>query len=492
MNTSKPSADNDEATYLAPSKQSYRAMLLVAAALSTYLTIPLVSGGRLLVPSVSTVALMPLLFLIVYRDLTTADKVFIPKVTFVLLLSIVLSPGHAYLTEKLLSVVQCCLALSVTVMTVRLMLQMRREVLERALQVLWGLLLAGSVLEVTGLTRELSDAFRVWAYEGTYTLYDGDARDINFVGWVRPKVFSIEPSVVTKMFVALINSWLLVRVTGMKAAIVAIATGAMFVIMGSPMLVVSAAITLTILVWNRQTSIRTRVVTVLATLLVSVLFMSFFGETAMSTLDVRLQRIGSIQADGQLEQRSENLRAVVPWLTLVNTWSRWPIFGVGFGGKEVVLEESRLSDTNYRFAMGANAAAEVWTYLGLLGGAWFIWLLLREASQTGVRLPAMMLAVVFLFSMLMGGLDSFRYWGHITLLWGALAVADSNVPGVGNFNRSKGSREQIDERASAPEGGNNRVQSTGSAASSCLLENERRVPRQRPDARQPQEHPINY
>ena len=416
-------------------------MLLVAAVISTYLAIPLVSGGRLLLPSASTFALMPLLFLVVYRDLTPADKTFLPKIVFVLLLSLLLSPGHEYVTEKFLSVVQFCLALAVTIMTVRLMLQMRLEVLERALLSLWCLLLAGSVLEITGLTRELSDAFRIWAYEGTYTLYDGDVRDINMVGWVRPKVFSVEPSVVTKMFVVLINAWLLVRVTGLKGAIVAVATGAMFVIMGSPMLVVSIAITLTILVWNRQASVRSRVATVLATLAASVLFLVFFGETAISTLDDRIERIGSVQADGQLERRSENLRAVVPWVTLVNTWSRWPIFGVGFGGKEVVVEKSQFSNTNYRVAMGANAAAETGTYLGLLGGAWFIWLLLRHTSHTGVRSLVVMLAVMFLFSMLMGGLDSFRYWGHIALFWGALAAAGSNDRGVANFAQSETSRE---------------------------------------------------
>jgi hypothetical protein len=191
------------------------------------------------------------------------------------------------------------------------------------------------------------------------------------------------------------------------------------------MLVVSIAITLTILVWNRQASVRSRVATVLATMVASVLFLTFFGETAVSTLDSRFERIGSVQADGQLEHRSENLRAVVPWVTLINTWSRWPIFGVGFGGKEVVLEESGMATTNYRFAMGSNAAAEVGTYLGLLGGAWFIWLLMRQASHTGVRSLTVLLAAAFLFSLLMGGLDSFRYWGHIALLWGALAVADS-------------------------------------------------------------------
>jgi hypothetical protein len=261
------------------------------------------------------------------------------------------------------------------------------------------------------------------------------------------------------MFVALINSWLLVRVTGRKAAIVAVATGAMLVIMGSPMLAVSAAITLIILVWNRLASVRTRVATVLATLVAGVLFVSFFGETAMSTLDTRVQRIGSVQADGQIELRSENLRAVIPWLALVDTWSRWPIFGVGFGGKEVVLEESRFHETNYRFAMCANAAAEVGTYLGLLGGPWFIWLLLSEASQTGVRRLVVMLAIAFLFSMLLGGLDSFRYWGHIALLWGALAVADSNGSGVANPTRAKSSRaSSFDERAPVPKGRSSRAQ----------------------------------
>ena len=454
MNASKPSAvKNYEATRVAPRWQSYRALLLVAAVLSTYLAIPLVSGGRLLVPSVTTVALMPLLFLIVYRDLSPADLVFLPKITFILFLSILFSPGHEYVTEKFLSVVQFCLAISVTIMTVRLMLQMSPKAIERALAALWSLLLAGSILEITGLTQDLSDTFRFWAYEGTYTLYDADLRDINMVGWVRPKVFSVEPSVVTKMFIALINSWLLVRVTGMKGAVVAVATGAMFVIMGSPMLVVSIAITLTILVWNRQASARSRVATVLATLVASVLFLSFFGDTAMSTLDARMARIGSVQADGQLEQRSENLRAIVPWVTLVNTWSSWPVFGVGFGGKEVVVEVSNLSNSNYRFAMGANAAAEVGTYLGLLGGTLFIWLLLRQAYHTGVQSLAMMLAVVFLFSLLMGGVDSFRYWGHIALLWGALAVAGSTGPGVASLARSKASTRSsnFDERAALNE-----------------------------------------
>ena len=456
--TSEPPASVHEAVGIEPSRQSYRAILLVVAALASYLYLPLLSGGRLLIPSFPTVALMPLLYLTVRRNLSMADKLFLPKITFVLLLSIALSPGYAYLEEKFLSLVQFCLAMIATVMTVRLMQQMRREVLERALLVVWCLLLVGSVLEVAGLTREISDAFRTRVYEEMYTLYDGDLRDISFVGWVRPKVFSTEPSCVTKMFIVSINAWLLIRVTRIKAATVAAATGAMFVIMGSPMFVVSVAMTLAILVWNPLASLQTRVATILATLVVSILFVTFFGETAFSTVETRIQHIGTTEPGGQLEMRSENLRAVIPWVSLLSNLSRWPIFGVGFGGKEVVLEESGLDLMSYKRVMGANASAEVWTYLGLLGGTWFIWLLLKQASQTGVRRLGLMLITVFLFSQLMGALDSFRYWGHVALLWGALAVADSNGNGAVNSPRSKGSRpSSIDKRTLVPKGRNSKI-----------------------------------
>jgi hypothetical protein len=427
MTTNEPIGGGSKATTTAAGLQLYRALLLLAVALSAYLYLPLISGGRLIIPSYPTVALIPLLFLAVHKDLSLADKLFLPKITFILLLSIALSPGYAQLTEKFLSLVQFCLALAVAVMTVRLMQQLHLHTLERVLLALWCLLLAGSALEVLGITRGISDAFRAWAYQDMYTLYDGDLRDITFVGWVRPKVFATEPSAVSKMFIASINAWLLVRVTGTKAAVVAAFTGVMFMIMGSPMFVVSGVITLAILVWNKAANAGTRVAMVLAALIVSVLFVTFFGETAFSTLESRVDRIGETEATGELEIRSENLRSIIPWITLGETLSRWPIFGVGFGGKEIVLAESALSEEhfNYRQAMGANAVAQVGIYLGLLGGALFVWLLLKEASRTGARRLGLMLAIIFLFSMLMGGLDSFRYWGHIALLWGALAIADS-------------------------------------------------------------------
>ena len=177
------------------------------------------------------------------------------------------------------------------------------------------------------------------------------------------------------MFIVSINAWLLVRVTRVKAAIVAVSTASMFVIMGSPMFVVSVAITLTVLVWDPRASIRTRVAMVLATLVISVAFLVMFGGTALSTLETRVGNIGATDSTGQLERRSENVRAVTPWIALVNTMGRWPIFGVGFGGKEVVFDTSVIPASTSKEAIGGNAVTQVGMYLGVLGGTWFIWLL---------------------------------------------------------------------------------------------------------------------
>ena len=418
--TADKSVDHGGRMEVASNLQWYQAALLILIAWSTYTSVPLLSGGRLLVPSFPTVALIPVLLLTAWQKVSKADEVFLLKITFVLLLSMLLSPGYEYLQEKFLGLIQCSMAIGVTILTVRLMQQMRRESLERTLLVLWCLIVFGCILEVVGLTRDISDSFREWAYVGMFTLIDSDLRDINMVGWARPKLFSSEPSHVTKFFIAAINSWLLVRVTWNRVAVVAGATLAMIVIMGSPMLVVSAAITVAIVLWDRRAHLRTKVAMILATLLIGGLFGVYSGGSVYSSIANRLMNVGPIQVGDDLS--SEDSRIVYPYVILVDTWRRWPLFGVGISGKEVVLESGRFGDD-----LGNNAMAEMWTYLGLVGGVLFIYVLLRQAYQTGVDRLGLLVVTVALFSQLMGGFVAFRSWGFIALIWGALAVADTQA-----------------------------------------------------------------
>ncbi len=407
----------------------FAAVLLLLVACCTYLQVPLVAGGRLLVPSFPTVALAPIIFLVVQRSISTADVVFICKIAFVLLLSIALSPGYSHVQEKFLSMVQFLMAITAAVLIVKLMQKVPRPTLERVLFVLWCLIVIGSILEVMGVIRVQSDAFRAWAYESTFGLYDADMRDVNMVGWERPKLFSEEPSHLTKFFIATINAWLLVRVTGVKAIVAAVATLAMLVIMGSPMLVVSGAITMAIVVWNQQARVGARVLAVAAVLVVGVVVGAYFAETAFSKIATRLSNVNETSTEESADEMSgDERRIILPYSTLIDTWLSAPLFGVGVGGKEVLAQRGTTKSSKSTRIKGNNVLADIGIYLGIVGGTMFVYVVWQQFRRSGVRRFSLLAVLLLLFSQLMGGIDTFRFWGFIALFWGALTVADATAP----------------------------------------------------------------
>lgn len=413
---------------VAQKSQWFRTGLLLLIAVCTYAHVPLVSGGRLLVPSFPTVALTPLLFFVVFKDITLADVVFVLKVAFVLLLSIALSPGYAHVEQKFLAMAQFLLAVGVAVLIVRLMLQLPVKSLERGLFVLMCLIVVGSVLEVLGVIRASSDAFRAWAYEDLYGIYDADLRDVNLVGWLRPKLFSEEPSHVTKFFIATANAWLLVRVTWRKAVVVAGATVVMLVIMGSPMLLVSALITLSIVALNQRQRLSSRVVTLAVVLLVGACIGAYIAGSTFSTAVTRVTNVTSKAEDaGSGGESGDERRMVLPYLVLADTIMRSPLFGAGVGGKEVIAEVRDVSANSSTMVIGNNALAAIGIFLGLIGGALFIYFVFKHMRQMGVQRIGLLAVILALFSQLMGGIDSFRYWGFVALLWGAMAIGDGGT-----------------------------------------------------------------
>ena len=412
---------------VAATSQGFRSALLLAVVVSAYLSIPLVAGGRVLVPSVLTVALAPILMLSVWSRFTTTDAVFMLKISFVLLVSIALSPGYVYLNSKLMALAQLCAGLLVVLLTVRLMQHLGARSVERLLLLLWVSIVVGCVLEIAGITREYSDAFRDWAYGSTDEIYDGDARDTNMVGWPRPKLFSVEPSHVSKLFVIVVNAWLLLRVTWPKTWIAGVATVFMIVVMGSPILVVSIGMTFLIVLWNQRARAGAKVAMVLAMLLVAIYFGFQDGDSPFATVADRLEGINTDPTErddlGSVEQRT-----IYPFLVLLDTWSRWPFFGVGIGGKDVVFEHSLVELNEATNAMGKNIVGELGISLGLVGASVFLLLLLKHAHYTGVKRVGLFGILFMMTSLLMGGLVTFRYWGLVAILWGAMALADADSP----------------------------------------------------------------
>jgi len=404
--------------------QWFSAALLLLIAWCTYLHIPLAPGGRLLVPSYPTVALLPVIFLTVRQDIKSSDVMFLLKITFLLLVSIALSPGYSFVQEKLFAAIQFVMAVAAAVLIVKIMQALTRQTVERVLLVIWCAILVGCILEISGVTRAASDAFREWAYSSTYGLYDADLRDVNMVGWLRPKLFSSEPSHVTKFFIASINAWLLIRVTIQKAIVAAGATVVMLVIMGSPMLLISGLISLAILMWDQRAKLSARIMIIAATVLVGIAVGAYVAQSTFSNVATRVSNVDETAAAPGNKLSGDERRIVLPYLTLIETWKNLPLFGVGVGGKEVVAQRGSSNFQSSSYIKGNNALADVGIYLGIVGGAVFFALLVRQARRSGVERVFLWLVLFVCFSQLMGGIDTFRYWGFIALLWGALAIAD--------------------------------------------------------------------
>jgi len=161
-----------------------------------------------------------------------------------------------------------------------------------------------------------------------------------------------------------------------------------------------------------------------------VIAVSLVPADALSGFTERLSMIWN--GLGDYERTSASLRLVYPYVTLIDTWLNWPLFGVGISGKEVVADQTRLVLDRPIEAIGNNAMGELGTYLGIIGSFLFLFLMSRHLRHTGVRRLGLMLLLVVFFSQLMGGLESIRYWGYVGLFWGALTVSDSGLDAAAN------------------------------------------------------------
>jgi hypothetical protein len=127
----------------------------------------------------------------------------------------------------------------------------------------------------------------------------------------------------------------------------------------------------------------------------------------------------------------------LPYSVLVDTVFKSPLFGAGVGGKEVVADARNMAAISSTRVIGNNALASIVIFLGVIGGGLFVYFVLAHMRHTGVRQIGLLVVLLVMFSQLMGGIDTFRYWGFVSLIWGALAAsnvaADLGTPAAEPF-----------------------------------------------------------
>ncbi|MCC6503778.1 MAG: O-antigen ligase family protein [Deltaproteobacteria bacterium] len=378
------------------------------------------------IPSFLTVFSIPFLFVICRKNIYKSDVSFLLKITGVLFLSAVLSPGKAYIGQKFIGILQTTVSITGGVLIFKLLEPLQKEKLKKMLFILVIALIIGSLLEVAGLIKGLSDAFRNAVYTGEYKVYENELRDIALAGFSRPKLFTSEPSLLAIGFFVVLNSWLMLDLRRTNFLLAVFATLCMLYITGSPVLIISLFVSFIMIFMRiRRTINRIYIILFCTASLAFVIMLLYLTTDLLSFFLTRWQ--ASVRHSGTYNITSENLRMVFPYLTLIDVMRTSPLFGTGISGKELLDVYSTLPISAEQ-AFGNNNFAAFFIYLGTIGAVTFIYVFKKYLVRKGVKNLLLLLIIIAGLSQSMGAFESPRFWGYIFLIIGVNFKASEESP----------------------------------------------------------------
>ena len=295
---------------------------------------------------------------------------------------------------------------------------------------LWMIFVVGGVFLETEFSafRAMSDAFRYAVFEGRF-IYDSEVRDLREYGFVRPKLFTQEPSHVAKAFVVFGAGWYVLAARWRLPLLLA-CTALVTLFLGSPIILLVLP-----LAWflDRVASGRSVSGVVAAGLPVLGIIAIAIGQV----FSTRLARILSGQ-DASFVVRYQG-----PYEVALKTIEQYPIFGIGIGAKEALWEQIHVVYSpffrsewgaswlysNYLSILG-NAFANSLAFFGIVGAVIFYLLIAQWANRFDIK-ALVSLPVVLLFFQLDGALEGLRMWASIALVLGCYALANRNNFGKG-------------------------------------------------------------
>ena len=288
-------------------------------------------------------------------------------------------------------------------------------------------IVVGIILEtVFSPLRDLSNEFRNVVFEGRF-IYAGDARDLQDYGFVRPKLFTQEPSHVAKAFIVFGAGWYVLSSSRRRLGVLLICTVLVTVFLGSPfgLLVLPVAWLLSRMASKAH------------------LFKLFAaGIPVVGLIAIALTQLFSARFEKILSGTDASFfsRFQGPYEVALGSLEQYPIFGVGIGAKEALQETvltayglyfgSRSNQTwlsqNYLTIL-SNGFANSISFFGLAGAAVFFILLAQWMKGFGIT-AAVSLPVILLFFQLDGAFEGLRMWGSLAVILGCYLMASRCSP----------------------------------------------------------------
>lgn len=389
-----------------------------------YIAAPLVLPGGLEFPVVTTLVTVPLLLAINAPRVRVSHLGWLAGLVGLAAVTVVLAPqAGAYFGPRVKGLVLWAYSLVCAYALILEVTRWPREYIARLMLGFSLVLLAGCLLEVSGLLRPVSDAFRRVAFPTGALVFR--ARDLEIAGFERPRLFVSEPSDVAKFL--LLTSFAYVSLSasrfrhavGLGLCVVATAlTRSPIAVLLLPLQGLVMALGRPLVPGPRPMS---RPLAAVVLVVAAVLVTGF----ATALLADRIQQA----AEGR--DASSVIRVVAPVVIAWETLNASPWWGAGISGTESIeqsivlgfelagiatLADPTALNSEMKLAnLVGNAFWLHWINFGLLGGLLAIWLLRGLMRSFGITRLWFAFGAIFVFSQTMGGAHAPYFWSFVGL-----------------------------------------------------------------------------
>ena len=403
------------------------ALPLLLHLIGFYLAFPLVLPGGIEFPMAMSLVTVPLLLMLNATAVRVQHLAWLLGLAGIAALTLLLAPQPgAFLVPRFRGLVLWVYSL---VCAYALLLELQRWPRERLARLMLGFaltLLAGCVLEIVGLLRPVSNAFRDLAYPAGAISFR--YRDLEIAGFERPSLFTSEPSDVAKFLLLTCFGYVAASTHRLRHVVGLVLCLAAVSVTRSPIAILLLPLQAMLLLFGRPLVAEPRMISRpmawVALLLAAVVATGFVASLLA----------GRIQQAMEGRDASSTVRLAVPVVTAWETLHISPWWGAGISGTESIEDsivlgfelvgiasladpEAMNSETRLANLIG-NAFWLHWINLGLLGGTIAIGLLAGLMRSLGTRRRLLAFAVIFVFAQTMGGAHAPYFWSFVAMAIG--------------------------------------------------------------------------
>lgn len=399
---------------------SFQSTLLIWFFIGTYLNLSLFIKEGVFIPNVIAYITGAVLLIMHF------NKLIIKKYSFFLIgfliisfLSILFSPKlvNGVLKEQFLSFAQLFLSLFVSIGVFFTLNRLGPKKVSKIISIFLLVLLLGALLErVLYPIEYVSDLFRHNFYAAD--LYIADKRDVNMVGFIRPKFFAREPSLLTQFIMLFSVFWyLLTKFNYKNSAIFCIIIASIFITGSLKILILLPLMLVLNLGGIKRLLIKYHILSfsVLGIIIIIISLASIF------LFD---QRFYDVFAG---KDQSFNIRILVPLFVMASLLVKYPVFGLGLGGKENSLGvfANKFEDLGYHWISENTFTANFHSYVletiyfyGFLGTFLIVVLFNKSLlSEFNTKHKFLFWSLLLIIGLTGGSVPDLRTWLVVMLLY---------------------------------------------------------------------------